>query len=347
MTRDEVVLILKEKIRFSDVTNASDNLSAFCPFHKGGLEKTPAFYVYVGPSSQFRQTGTSYCHVCGEGWALPALLRKLGMPNSTIANVQRYLESVKPTAKKKQGLSFEVPVLPEAILGMFEFCPLSLVRAGFTEEVLQRYEIGFDRTRRRIIFPLRDHLGNLVGLSGRTVVDDYPRYKIYKQELEEVHPHYELHKGRIVWGLNKFYEASRYHPVEPVVICEGFKAAMWVAQAGYPYVVALLGKSLSLEQQALLTRVANRLVLFLDNDDAGKDATRVVSKQLRGADVRVGDYGTSDPVSPDDLSPEHIKAAIEGAVSPTTLRYQKWQSTVSQSLSPSSTPAPLPSETLS
>lgn len=269
------------------------------------------------------------------------------MPNSTIANVQRYLESVKPTAKKKQGLSFEVPVLPEAILGMFEFCPLSLVRAGFTEEVLQRYEIGFDRTRRRIIFPLRDHLGNLVGLSGRTVVDDYPRYKIYKQELEEVHPHYELHKGRIVWGLNKFYEASRYHPVEPVVICEGFKAAMWVAQAGYPYVVALLGKSLSLEQQALLTRVANRLVLFLDNDDAGKDATRVVSKQLRGADVRVGDYGTSDPVSPDDLSPEHIKAAIEGAVSPTTLRYQKWQSTVSQSLSPSSTPAPLPSETLS
>lgn len=343
MTREEVVLILKEKIRFSDVLNASDNLSAYCPFHKSGLEKTPAFYVYVGPSSQFRQTGTSYCHVCGCGWALPALLRKLGMPNSTIANVQRYLDSVRPTSQRKQGVCFDVPVLPEAILGMFEFCPVSLVRAGFTEEVLQRYEIGFDRQRRRIIFPLRDHLGNLVGLSGRTVVDDYPRYKIYKQELEEVRPHYELHKGRIVWGLDKFYEASLHQSVEPVVICEGFKAAMWVAQAGYPNVVALLGKSLSLEQQTLLTRVSNRLVLFLDNDDAGKDATRVVSRQLRGTDVRVGNYGTSAPVSPDDLSPEQVKAAIETAASPMTMRFQKWQTTMSPS--PISTNEPPPSAT--
>lgn len=325
MTRDEVMMILQEKIRFSSVVNASDNLAAYCPFHKDGLERTPAFYVYTGPSSQFRQTGTSFCHVCGEGWSLPALLRKLGMPNTTIANVQRYLESVRPVGKKKQEVCFDVPVLPEAILGMFEFCPVSLVRAGFTKEVLQRYEIGFDRQRRRIIFPLRDHLGNLVGLSGRTVIDDYPRYKIYKQELEEVYPHYELHKGRIVWGLNKFYEASFTSMVDPVVICEGFKAAMWVAQSGYPNVVALLGKSLSLEQQTLLTRVSNRLVLFLDNDDAGKEATRVVSKQLRGADVRVADYGTSSPISPDDLAPEIIPAAIEGAVSPTAKRFTTWQ----------------------
>lgn len=327
MTRDEVLLILGEKIRFSDVVNASDNLAAFCPFHKGGAEKTPALYIYVGPSSQFRQTGTGYCHVCGEGWSLPKLLHKLGMPNSTITNVQRYLESVRPVTPQKQQVCFDVPVLPEAILGVFDYCPVSLVRAGFTEEVLHQYEIGFDRQRRRIIFPLRDHLGNLVGLSGRTVIDEFPRYKIYKQELAEVRPNYELHKGRIVWGLHRFYEASLHHEVAPVVVCEGFKAAMWVAQSGYPNVVALLGKSLSLEQQTLLTRVTSQVVLFLDNDDPGKDATRVVSKQLSGIDVRIANYGTSAPVSPDDLPSENVKAAIETAVSPLTVRFQKWQAT--------------------
>jgi len=323
ITDQDILAMLEGKIEFQHVERGGLNLQGICPFHKGGRERVGAFYIYVGPGSMYRQTGTSFCHVCDEGWSLPGLLRKLGMPLSSIENVQRFLKASTPT-RKRTVLNFDMPILPEALLGMFEYCPTDLLDCGFEPETLYRYGIGFDRERDRIIFPLRDHHGNLVGLSGRTVIGAEPRYKIYKSELYGVCPNYELHKGRLVWGLHTFYQASHHRSVDPVVVCEGFKAAMWVAQAGFPNTVALLGKSLTEEQAALLTRVANKIVLFLDNDEPGKSATVTVAKKLSGMGVVIADYGTDDPVSPDDLTVEHITAAINNAVSLTRLKVDKW-----------------------
>ena len=326
MTREEVLTILESKLKFGPVSGPTDNMPAFCPFHKGGNEKSPALYVYVGPSTLHVQTGSAYCHTCGEGWSLPSLLRKLGMPSNTIETVQRFLQETGVARPKQYRLNFDLPILPEMTLGMFDYCPTKLLDDGFTEEVLRRYEVGFDRERSRITFPLRDHLGNLVGISGRTVLPDaYPRYKIYTREFEEVYRNYQFHKGRICWGLHQFYQASLHQVVEPVVVCEGFKAAMWVAQAGYPHVVALLGKYASEEQRALLLRTTSRLVLFLDNDGPGREAAPVVAEQLGGAEVLIANYGTDAPVSPDDLSGQQVRTAIETAVSPTRLKASgKW-----------------------
>lgn len=335
MTREEILTILEGKLRFGPMQGPSDNLAAFCPFHKGGNERSPALYIYVGASNLHVQTGSAYCHTCGKGWSLPSLLRDLGMPANTIEVVQRFLRETTPARPKLHNLCFDLPVLPEMTLGLFEYCPTKLLNDGFTPEVLRRYEIGFDRERERIIFPLRDHLGNLVGLSGRTVHEDaYPRYKIYTTELSEAYRNYSFKKGRIVWGIHQFYQASLHNTIEPVVVCEGFKAAMWVAQAGFPYVVALLGKYASEEQRALLLRTTSRLVLFLDNDPPGREATPVVAEQLGGAEVLIADYGTDAPVSPDDLTGEQVRAAITKAVSPTRLRMtKKWESTSKSSKS--------------
>lgn len=255
------------------------------------------------------------------------------MPHNTIEVVQRFLKETGPTRQKPHDLCFDLPVLPEMLLGMFDYCPTSLLEEGFTPEVLRQFDIGFDRERRRITFPLRDHLGNLVGISGRAVADgQYPRYKIYTREFDEIYRNYTFHKGRMVWGLNRFYQASLDRIVEPVVVCEGFKAAMWVAQAGHPYVVALLGTYASAEQRALLLRTTSRIVLFLDNDRAGRDATPVMADLLCGADVLVANYGTDEPVSPDDLSGEQLTAAITTAVSPTRLRADgRWQRSTTRS----------------
>jgi hypothetical protein len=329
VTREEVLAILEGQLRFGPVSGPTDNVPAFCPFHKGGQERTPALYVYVGPSTPHVQTGSAYCHTCGQGWSLPSLLRKLGMPHNTIEVVQRFLKESGPAKRKPHDLCFDLPVLPEMTLGMFDYCPKALLQEGFTEEVLQQFEIGFDRTRDRITFPLRDHLGNLVGISGRAVRDgQYPRYKIYTGEFAEVYRNYQFHKGRLVWGLHRFYQASLNQLVEPVVVCEGFKAAMWVAQAGHPHVVALLGTYASAEQRALLLRTTSRVVLFLDNDSAGLAATPVMADLLGGADVLVANYGTDNPISPDDLSGPQVTAAINTAVSPTRLKADgKWQLT--------------------
>ena len=184
MTKEEIMEILSPFIRFSSKGESSKNVSAFCPFHKDGSERKPSFYVYVGDPTIDKQVGTSFCHTCGEGWSLPALLRRLRVGRGIIASVKSQLDELdyEKSPKSKFNLKFDLPVLPEMILGTFEYLPKPLIDLGFTKKVLIHYEVGFDRVAKRITFPLRDHLGNLVGVSGRTVVGDYPRYKIYKSE---------------------------------------------------------------------------------------------------------------------------------------------------------------------
>ncbi len=316
MFADEITSILSQKITFVPSASSADNMAAKCPFHKGGQEKRPSFYVYTGPTKSARQvTGSAFCHTCNEGWSFVSLLRKLGIGRSYVDAAREIVEELAPKKRSYYDqISLEMTVLPEVILGVFEYAPKSLLSDGFDKELLKEFDIGFDFARKRVIFPLRDHVGNLVGISGRSVTGDFPRYKIYKEELKEVASGYEFKKGRILWGLDRFYTTAMQVGLRsPVVVCEGFKAAMWVAQCGFPNVVALLGAHCSPEQKLLLSRVTNEVVLFLDNDGPGRKATYKVSKFLSvDTDVHIASYPSSKfGASPDDLRPEEVRAAIK------------------------------------
>ena len=208
------------------------------------------------------------------------------------------------------------------LLVLYEFKPVQLADT-FTDETLRRYEIGFDRSLKRITFPIRDHRGVLVGISGRATRDwQMPRYYIYKEELAQYTPGYSLDKGKVLWGLHLLYETRMRsgRPQPPLVICEGFKAAMWVAQSGYPNVVAAFGTYISPHHVFLLNRVANSVILFLDNDAPGKAATRKTVERLgrdrnRSFDFKIADYRGRD-VSPDDLDPAAVATAITEPLSP-------------------------------
>tara|TARA_B100000131_G_scaffold304424_1_gene329427 strand:- start:164 stop:1141 length:978 start_codon:yes stop_codon:yes gene_type:complete len=315
MTREEIVELLSPFLKFSNIVSA-ENISAHCPFHKGGQERKPSFYVYVGTPTRDKHVGASFCHTCGEGWSLPALLRKLKVGRLVISDVKKRLDEISPAQKGSRlaRLELDLTVLPEAILGAFEYLPKPLLDDGFSKSLLVEHEVGFDRTSKRIIFPIRNHKGDLVGLSGRTVVDDYPRYKIYRSELHGVSPGYEFNKGRVLWGLDKFYQTRMNTKTDlPVILCEGFKAALWVIQQGYPHTAAILGTHLTDTQRALIQRVTNTLILFLDNDQAGKKATEKIIKSLEGVDVRIANYRTTEEVSPDDLNKIQVLHAVETA----------------------------------
>jgi 5S rRNA maturation endonuclease (ribonuclease M5) len=321
--KDEIVSILQSHIEFPNHQSGTSNLAAYCPFHKGGKESKPSFYVYVGPPTSNRLPGASFCHTCGEGWSLVGLLKKLAVPNSLIDTIRTHIEEAYPE-QRRDKLEFGWTQLPEAILGLFSYLPKALLRAGFEKSILQQYEIGFDRSRKRIIFPIRNHLGELVAVSGRTVNDEWPRYKIYIDEFSEVVSGYSFDKKCVVWGLDKFYNTCMYNDTfvdMPVVVCEGFKAALWVIQSGYPYTVAILGTYLSKEQEALLSRVTNRVVLFLDNDEAGRKATnKIIENSLCGLEIVVANYRQELDKSPDDLSTTKVRAAIEMAQAPIVWR---------------------------
>ena len=320
--KEHIVDILSSKIRFAAGADKQDNLAAFCPFHKGGSERKPSMYVYVGPTKSDRQvTGSAFCHTCQKGWGFSGLMRALDIRRSYVDSVCQIIDEQKPP--KQDMLSranFELPRVPEVVLGAFEHAPKSLLDAGFLKETLREFDVGFDYERKRITFPLRDHLGNLVGISGRSVVGEYPRYKIYKDEFKEVVPNYELKKNRVLWGLDRFYHSvmlAERRQDNPTIVCEGFKAAMWVAQSGYPNVVALLGVHCSDEQQILLSRVSNEVVILLDNDEAGRKAAWAVSRKLSGSlTTYLGQYPERPgAASPDDLTPTELKSTIQNSKS--------------------------------
>lgn len=325
MASTDIVALLSRWLRFADASSRADNLAAFCPFHKDGKEQSPGLYVYVGRPRTDVQPGTAWCHTCHRAWTFPSLLMSLGANHAVVESVLEQIRADQKYAVKARpftGIDFDNPILPETVLAVFDYCPLEMKKRGFDLQVLKENDVGFDRDRQRITFGIRDHHGNLVGVSGRSVIGEEPRYKIYRSEFHSIYPGYELQKSKLLWGLDKFYH-TRLHFADddPVVVCEGFKAALWTKMAGIDNTVALLGSAISMEQRVLISRITNEVVLFLDNNDAGRKATWQYSRLLKGVDVRIVNYDSQYDLQPDDLSLDRVRTLIETA--PTARDWRK------------------------
>jgi DNA primase len=104
-------------------------------------------------------------------------------------------------------------------------------------------------------------------------------------------------------------------PNATVFIVEGFKACMWMLQAGYKDTVALMGSYISDRQQMMLHRLSTNIVLFLDNDKAGREAAvwvgELLFKPMRGR-ITVVQYPQEDEdTQPDDYLPDGIHQMVQ------------------------------------
>ncbi len=136
-----------------------------------------------------------------------------------------------------------------------------LIEAG----LVIRNEQGrcYDRFRDRIMFPIRDTRGNVIGFGGRVLGAGEPKY-LNSPETPV------FHKGRALYGL---YEARR-RPGRPeqVLVVEGYLNVASLAQYGVEPAVATLGTATTAEHVRRLTRLANRVVFCFDGDRAGRAA---------------------------------------------------------------------------
>ena len=325
VTQNEILAVLQGRIRVVERSNG-DNYACYCPFHKGGQESKPSFYIYVGPPTAGKLPGMSFCHTCNTGWSLRTLLIKLGSRGRDVDEIiaqlpQTAYERKNPLAYTRT-ISFDNPRLPEEILGAFHWCPVALTRNGFKATVLSEYEIGFDWKAQRITFPLRDHLGNLIGISGRAVhTGQFPRYKFYTRDsfieygLKGTYNNPD--KSRTLWNIHRPYLVALHSQLPYIIVVEGFKQALWLIQNGYNNTVALMGSHMSREQATLLLRTGAPLRIFLDNDIPGQEATKKITKLLRKQtpEVLAVPYpATAEGLSPDDLSVTELNALLEEVV---------------------------------
>lgn len=124
----------------------------------------------------------------------------------------------------------------------------------------------YDRFRHRLIFPIRDVRGRVVGFGGRALDDDQqPKYLNSPQTLL-------FDKGRLLYGLDLAKDAIRRE--DRVVLVEGYMDVIAAHQAGYRNVVASLGTALTPEQLRLINRFTHNIVLALDADTAGTEAAK-------------------------------------------------------------------------
>jgi len=121
----------------------------------------------------------------------------------------------------------------------------------------------YDRFRNRIMFPIRNSRGQVVGFGGRVLGDDKPKYLNSPETAV-------FHKGRELYGL---YEARRTNKrLDRVIIVEGYMDVIALAQSGIHNAVATLGTACSASHLQRLFRLVNEVVFCFDGDDAGRNA---------------------------------------------------------------------------
>ena len=121
----------------------------------------------------------------------------------------------------------------------------------------------YDRFRDRIMFPIRDRRGRVIGFGGRVLGDGQPKYLNSPETAV-------FRKGRELYGLHEAQQARR--KLERLLVVEGYMDVIALAQFGIDYAVATLGTATTPDHLQLLLRSAPELVFCFDGDRAGRDA---------------------------------------------------------------------------
>jgi DNA primase len=145
-------------------------------------------------------------------------------------------------------------------LGTTETARRHLVDAGL---IIDRDGKLYDRFRNRLMFPIHDRRGRVVGFGGRVLGDGEPKY-LNSPETPV------FHKGAELYGLREAQQAMRRPP--RLVVVEGYMDVIALAQFAIPYAVATLGTATTPEHVRRLLRSAPELVFCFDGDRAGRAA---------------------------------------------------------------------------
>lgn len=175
-----------------------------------------------------------------------------------------------------------------------------LSRSGMLVEKEEDGKI-YDRFRHRIMFPIRDVRGRVIGFGGRVLNDDKPKY-LNSPETEV------FHKGRELYGLYEAIQANRH--LERILVVEGYMDVVALAQYGVSFATATLGTAASETHLDKAFRHAPEVVFCFDGDEAGvRAARRALDVSLPalsdGRQVRFMFLPTGD--DPDSLIRQHGK----------------------------------------
>ncbi len=228
-------------------------------------------------------------------------LRKAPMP-------RQYLENrrIPPELVERFGLGYAPDGWRNLVQALHPRIPMADLEAAGLVARSEKSSEPYDRFRHRLMFPIHNPSGRLVGFGGRTLGDDKAKY-INTSETDR------FHKGFLLYGL---YLAKReIRETGRAVLCEGYFDVIGTVACGLEAAVAGMGTALTPEQAKLLSRYAEDVVVAYDGDAAGENAFRRALPLLlaEGLGVRRARFPAGH--DPDSLRLEAGEAAVAEAVS--------------------------------
>lgn len=341
----DIVEFLRQYLALSP---AGRNFKALCPFHK---ERTPSFMV-----SPERQTWHCFgCGLGGDifgflmryenvefGEALRILAEKAGVElrrmnpaeykftgllyelNGAAKNFFREQLAGSPEAQKylkSRGLTEEsidtfelgwAPNEPEALTLHFlnqNYRPEDLLQAGLSFKTERGMHL--DRFRGRIMFPIHNHFGKVVGFTGRIL----PQYDDGKMGKYVNSPETAIFaKSKLLYGFWQSKNAIR--EAGEAFLVEGQMDFLMSWQAGVKNAVATSGTALTFDHLRTLKRLADRLVVSFDNDEAGWEAGEraVDMAEANGFQVKVVTFADlKDPAEAAEKDPRALLDMVKNA----------------------------------
>ena len=284
------------------------NYRALCPFHS---EKTPSFFVFPDQQSWhcFGACGTGgdiFSFVMKKegidfGQALRFLAEKSGVNlsnpelqdkeedkkrdrliqvNEAAAVYYHHLLQNTPVGKKartylaKREISsqtindFQLGFSPDSFDDTKQYLlskGLELADLLNVGLIIEKEDGGtYDRFRNRLMFPIRDIKGHVIAFGARALDDSLPKYLNSPQTLL-------FDKSKNLYGIDRAKESIRKHNL--AIIMEGYMDVLTAHQHGWDNAVASMGTALTEKQLSSLKKLTKNLILALDADTAGEEAT--------------------------------------------------------------------------
>lgn len=317
-------------------------LKGLCPFHN---EKTPSFHVHQDRGFYYcfgcQAKGDIFDFVMqSQGVEFSEALQVLG------ARAGVEVTPATPRDKKRRDLYEVNHIALEFFRAQLRSHPSALSylqRRRLTDPSIQIFELGFapdswdallkhaltkgvsehdllaaglirendsgrryDYFRNRIIFPIKDYLGRVLGFSGRVLDDSLPKY-LNTPETDV------FKKAEILYGLDLAKSTIRAR--SECIIVEGYMDVIALHQTGFDYAVAALGATLTGEQATQLSRLdVQKLYLAFDADDAGQRAILSGLEQSVGRQFLVQAITVPHGKDPADAVLEGHVSAFEAAL---------------------------------
>ena len=278
------------------IKDGPTHIQITCPYHSDGMERKP--------SAGIRKTdGIFHCFACGEVHSLTEVISHcFEKDDGGIYGMQWLLKNFSVTAKEyNRNVKFKVgrgvdsdsntndvqnvQFVTEEELEKYRYTHPYMYKRGLTDEVIEMFDIGYDRDMQAITFPVRDIHGNCLFIARRSVKT---KFFNYPEGVEKpLYGRYELAKyGEKV--ISSGSELRRVPKYTEIIVCESMLDALSFWTVG-KYAVALNGLGNDLQFKQLRGLPCRTIILATDMDERGLRARERIRTNMQNTKI-IGEY---------------------------------------------------------